>query len=168
VAKRRTRAISPRYPRCKLSILGWDDDGIVRAVRWRVRRLLLLFSLLLAMSCLLRSASSHAAEPSHHKRHASSKRHRAAIPKPKPAFVLAAPGNVPPGAQLTPDRVIDAPEAPHPGSQTDRVVVPASEVTPQRDAPRADVNRSYSAGPDPGRNMQPATGLSPSSQSVVP
>ncbi len=129
-----------------------------------MRLFLSLFSLVL----LLRSASSHAAPPSHHKRHAAAKRHRTAPPEPKPALVLAAPGNVPPGAQLTPDRVIEAPEAPRPHAQSDRVVVPANEVTTKRNADRDDVNRSYSAGPDPGRNMQPAIGLSPSSQSVVP
>jgi hypothetical protein len=141
------------------------EPGIVRAESWRVRLFLSLFSLLL----LLRGASSHADEPLHHKRHASAKRHRAATPELKPALVLAAPGNVPPGAQLTPDRVIEAPEAPRPHAPADdRVVVPASEVTTKRKADHDDVNRSYSAGPDPGRNMQPATGLSPSSQSVVP
>jgi hypothetical protein len=132
---------------------------------------LLAWSLLSVMS----ATSARAQESAPITRHASSKTKRKKKPAPVPppsTLKPAAPGNVPPGAQLTPNRVIEAPQAPGPNTSPGRVVVPADEVKTDRDAKR-DANKDvvqppYPTGADPGRNMQPATGVNPSSQSVVP
>ena len=79
---------------------------------------------------------------------------------------------MPPGAQLTPDRVIEAPRVSSPDAPRERVAVPAQQVTPTRDrkreAQQVDDKPPYSTGADFGRNTQPNSGIVPTSKSIVP
>ena len=117
-------------------------------------------SLLLAIGA---SAPAPAGEPTHRRRRSSKQRPLSPRADLEPHLVLAAPGNVPPGAQLTPDRVIEAPQATGPGTDhADRVSVPARDMPPRRrHRDPAYGELPYSRGPDPGRDLEPEKSLSP-------
>ncbi|MEO6953075.1 MAG: hypothetical protein ABI321_14845 [Polyangia bacterium] len=83
------------------------------------------------------------------------------------ALRIAGKHKVPPGAQLGPNRTIEAPQAPGPDSSPPRETVRATELQHPSDRQR-DARPPYPTGYDPGRNMQSTQGFSPSSDSVVP
>lgn len=125
-------------------------------------------------STAIAHAEDAAAVPAATKRPGAKKRARRAtheVPpqvEPSTRALPRSAGAVPPGAQLGPDRVIEAPQAPGPDSSPPRETVPASAIPPKRERHERESRPPYPTGYDPGRNMQPTQGFSPSGQSVVP
>ena len=131
-----------------------------------------MLSLSLSIGLITLAHAEGAADAPHAtKRPGARKRARRAtheVPQEPSTRAVRSPGAVPPGAQLGPDRTIEAPQAPGPDSSPPRETVPASTIPPKRDRHERDARPSYPTGYDPGRNMQPTQGFSPSGASVVP